>query len=403
MACFLTKLRRPSSGLRNNDCGTSSSCCSTSELTASDQCLGAEDHTSDDIVSDHPDSPTTPTTPFGIHVNSSFGEPHISSYSPWLTATMPTIYENSFPQKIYTFTSHNKQKLPSSYNNNLNVQKIDSQKQSSPFLIQSSPFLIQSSPPLKSSPSILQSSHSFSVSSRSDDLEETSDNLIKDEAKFSNDDHDDDTCEDNKGNNQRKTKEDIILKLKLPVNGIATRTRSKKTIPSQDPPSKKKHQKHQKLHQKLHQRHQRHQKLPRHPLTEEEKVLLKYSNKVAEIPSFSRKVTLPSENIPEETFLPKSNNPNYPIPKSKGQVLSGWTYQEQKNFLALYLSEGKNFGLIARLLKKPIKQVVEFYYYFKMSTRFRFAKSLKKELISYSSKLDQIDNTITKLKQLPSG
>ncbi|CAG8486691.1 9136_t:CDS:2 [Funneliformis caledonium] len=390
-----------------NDDTTSSSSCSTSELAASDQCLG--DHTSDDIVSDHPDSPTTPTTPFGIHVNSPFGEPHISSYSPWLTATMPTIYENSFPQKIYTFTSHNKQKLPSSYN--LNAHKIDLQQQSSPFLSQSSPT------PLQSSPSPLHSSPSLSVSSRSDDLEETGENSIKDEEKSSHDDNDNDMCEDdNKGNHQRKTKEDIFLKLKLPVNGIATRTRSKKTIPSQDPPSSKKkhqkqqrqqkHQKHQRQQrqktQQRQQRQQRHQKLPRHPLSEEEKVLLKYSNKVAEIPSFSRKVTIPSQNVSEET-LPQSKNPNYPIPKSQRQVLSGWTYQEQKSFLALYLSEGKNFGLIARVLKKPIKQVVEFYYYFKMSTKFRFAKTLKKELISYSSKLDQIDNSITKLKHLSSG
>src|SRR5687768_14509282 len=51
-----------SSPVTNDD--TTSSCCSISELTASDQqCIGAEDHAGDDFASDpevrSPDSPTT--------------------------------------------------------------------------------------------------------------------------------------------------------------------------------------------------------------------------------------------------------------------------------------------------------------------------------------------------------
>ncbi|CAG8526162.1 9297_t:CDS:2, partial [Rhizophagus irregularis] len=177
---------------------------------------------------------------------------------------------------------------------------------------------------------------------------------------------------------QRKSKEEIFLKFKLPKNGIATRTRSKKSIPNQDPPSmiKKKHH-----------------------LSEEEKTLQKYSFKVADIPPFSRKVTLPSKNSQVINNLSKKNS-NYPIPKTRSQILSNWTYYDQKKFLSFYLSEGKNFGQLAKSLNKSTKEVVEFYYYFKMSKEFRTAKSIKKELVNYSSKLEQINDSIIKLKHL---
>src|SRR3954451_12474470 len=76
---FTDTSRQPTyfpSPITNDD--TTSSCCSISELTVSDQqCIGAEDHVGDDFASDPEvrspdDSPTTPTTPFGVNVNISY-------------------------------------------------------------------------------------------------------------------------------------------------------------------------------------------------------------------------------------------------------------------------------------------------------------------------------------------
>ncbi|RIA93942.1 hypothetical protein C1645_803756 [Glomus cerebriforme] len=356
-----------SSPITNDD--STSSCCSISELTSSDhQCLGVEDHVSDDIPSDHdarssPDSPTTPTNPFGINnvVNISY---------PWLPTTVYEI-SSSVPQKIYSFNSPN----PSLYNLKNDLQKNQNHQDSSQEII-----------------SPLQSSPSLSTSSCMDYLEHDKEEIVDEKISFNNNDDNNvnndnnDICDDDDDNDnndvskkvtcQKKSKEDIFLKFKLPVNGIATRTRSKKTIPNQDPPTTKK---------KLF-------------LSEEEKVLQRYSYKVADIPQFSRKVTLPSQK--SQIINSSQKNPNYPIPKTRQQILSNWSYWDQKKFLASYLSEGKNFGQLAKILNKSTKEVVEFYYYFKMSKEFRSAKIIKKDIMGYSSKLEQINDTIIKLKHL---
>jgi hypothetical protein len=323
--------------ITNDD--STSSCCSISELASSDhQYLGVEDH---DTASDQsPDSPKTPTNgPFGVNnvVNISY---------PW---SLPTVYESSptsVSQKNYHTTS-----IFNFNENDLQQQQKNKQNQ------QLSQEIIS---PVQSSPS------------SSSCLDYIEDNKVETREKIP-------TCEETetaKKGYQRKSKEEIFLKFKLPKNGIATRTRSKKSIPNQDPPSVKK----------------------KHHLSEEEKVLQKYSFKVADIPPFSRKVTLPSNNSQVNNNLLK--NSNYPIPKSRSQILSNWTYHDQKKFLSFYLSEGKNFGQLAKSLNKSTKEVVEFYYYFKMSKEFRTAKSIKKDLLNYSAKLDHINDTIIKLKQL---
>lgn len=329
------------SPITNDD--STSSCCSISELALSDHhYLGAEDH---DTASDQsPDSPKTPTNgPFNVNNN-------VNISYPW---PLPTVYELSPPvsQKIY----HNP---PSIFNFNENdLQQQQKNKQNQQDLSQE---IIS---PLQSSPSLSTSSSYLSVNDKVK-TEETNNN---------------NTCEEiSKKGYQRKSKEEIFLKFKLPKNGIATRTRSKKSTPNQDPPSM--------IKKKYH-------------LSEEEKNLQKYSFKVADIPPFSRKVTLPSKNSQVINNLSKKNS-NYPIPKTRSQILSNWTYYDQKKFLSFYLSEGKNFGQLAKSLNKSTKEVVEFYYYFKMSKEFRTAKSIKKELMNYSSKLEQINESIIKLKHL---
>ncbi|GBB95673.1 hypothetical protein RclHR1_02590018 [Rhizophagus clarus] len=330
-----------------NDDSTSS-CCSISELASSDQhYLGVEDH---DTASDQsPDSPKTPTNgPFGVNnvVNISY---------PW---SLPTVYELSpsfVSQKIYhtpifNFNDNDLQQKQQQKNDKQNQQELLSQEIISP---------VQTSPTSPSSSCL--------------DYVETEEKIP-----FNNNDNNNTTSEETvKKGYQRKSKEEIFLKFKLPKNGIATRTRSKKSIPNQDhPPSIKK----------------------KYHLSEEEKILQKYSFKTADIPPFSRKVTLPSQN--SQTSNSSQKNSNYPIPKTRSQILSNWTYHDQKKFLSFYLSEGKNFGQLAKSLNKSTKDVVEFYYYFKMSKEFRMAKSIKKELLNYSAKLDQINESIIKLKHL---
>ncbi|CAB4475325.1 hypothetical protein RhiirA5_501863 [Rhizophagus irregularis] len=341
--------------ITNDD--STSSCCSISELALSDHhYLGAEDH---DTASDQsPDSPKTPTNgPFNVNNN-------VNISYPW---SLSTVYELSPPpvsQKIYH--------TPSIFNFNQNdlQQQQQQQQQNKQNQQDLSQDIIS---PLQSSPS-LSTSSCLDYSDVNDKVEPEQSILYD-----NNNNNNINTCEESsKKGYQRKSKEEIFLKFKLPKNGIATRTRSKKSIPNQDPPSmiKKKHH-----------------------LSEEEKTLQKYSFKVADIPPFSRKVTLPSKNSQVINNLSKKNS-NYPIPKTRSQILSNWTYYDQKKFLSFYLSEGKNFGQLAKSLNKSTKEVVEFYYYFKMSKEFRTAKSIKKELVNYSSKLEQINDSIIKLKHL---
>ncbi|KAF0514686.1 zinc finger protein [Gigaspora margarita] len=87
----------------------------------------------------------------------------------------------------------------------------------------------------------------------------------------------------------------------------------------------------------------------------------------------------------------KTKNPNYPIPISKEEVRKKWSTDNQKIFLATYLCNGKDFTSIAQKTGKKSSEVVEYYYMFKHDKNFRAAKEMIKENHAYEEYLGSIE------------
>ncbi|RIB21186.1 hypothetical protein C2G38_2078961 [Gigaspora rosea] len=91
------------------------------------------------------------------------------------------------------------------------------------------------------------------------------------------------------------------------------------------------------------------------------------------------------------TLNVKTKNPNYPIPISKEEVRKKWSTDNQKIFLATYLCNGKDFTSIAQKTGKKSSEVVEYYYMFKHDKDFRAAKEMIRENHAYEEYLGSIE------------
>ncbi|RIA96318.1 hypothetical protein C1645_733326 [Glomus cerebriforme] len=101
-------------------------------------------------------------------------------------------------------------------------------------------------------------------------------------------------------------------------------------------------------------------------------------------------------------FIPP-NNPNYPIPPKKSEILLTWFPVQRKIFLASYLEHGKDFSVIGKQVNKSTAQVVEFYYLIKHTPEFRKAKAMKKEVEMYEEEINKNDALIKNLSKLANG
>ncbi|CAG8515379.1 9540_t:CDS:1 [Acaulospora colombiana] len=99
--------------------------------------------------------------------------------------------------------------------------------------------------------------------------------------------------------------------------------------------------------------------------------------------------------------LPK--NPNYPFPPPKNSVTSKWSPNQRKAFLALYLTHGKDFSLIGKMVHKTTSEVVEYYYLCKHSPTFRSAKSMRKDMEEYEDNLNKIDAQVKGFAKVAQG
>ncbi|CAG8579118.1 17112_t:CDS:2 [Racocetra fulgida] len=148
----------------------------------------------------------------------------------------------------------------------------------------------------------------------------------------------------------KRTREEYLAKFKLPINGIATRTRNRTQNTAAD----------------------------RTDLAEQTR----------------------RKPMNTTTGVVKSKNPNYPIPISKEEVRKKWSTDNQKIFLATYLCNGKDFAGIAQKTGKKSTEVVEYYYMFKHNKDFRAAKEMMRENQAYEEYLGSIEAEMKAMEKM---
>ncbi|CAG8535119.1 14841_t:CDS:2 [Gigaspora margarita] len=166
----------------------------------------------------------------------------------------------------------------------------------------------------------------------------------------------------------KRTREEYLAKFKLPINGIATRTRNRT-------------QNNNTVEQQGSEENFRHQD-----------TLGYFLERAAPIPKLYSGSFI-NDNLSNVTtnLNVKTKNPNYPIPISKEEVRKKWSTDNQKIFLATYLCNGKDFTSIAQKTGKKSSEVVEYYYMFKHDKDFRAAKEMIKENHAYEEYLGSIE------------